>query len=117
MYLNTAEYGSNSYGIKVAAKTYFDKLPSELNYNESSIIVGLLNKPTKYNPYFNPDNAIDKSAEIFYNLFKYEIDSVLSASIESVGFTILVELIWSFGFKSSRNKAANDNARKTVNSQ
>ena len=50
-------------------------------------------------------------------LFKYEIDSVLSASIESVGFTILVELIWSFGFKSSRNKAANDNARKIVNSQ
>lgn len=73
MYLNTAEYGSNSYGIKVAAKTYFDKLPSELNYNESSIIVGLLNKPTKYNPYFNPDNAIDKREEIFYNLFKYEI--------------------------------------------
>ena len=73
MYLNTAEYGSNSYGIKVAAKTYFDKLPSELNYNESSIIVGLLNKPTKYNPYFNPDNATDKRAEIFYNLFKYEI--------------------------------------------
>ena len=75
MYLNTAEYGSNSYGIKVASKTYFDKLPSELNYNESSIIVGLLNKPTKYNPYFNPENALDKRAEIFYNLFKYEVIS------------------------------------------
>jgi len=75
MYLNTAEYGSNSYGIKVAAKTYFDKLPSELNFNESSIIVGLLNKPTKYNPYFNPDNAIEKRAEIFYNLFKYDVIS------------------------------------------
>ena len=75
MYLNTAEYGSNSYGIKVASRTYFDKLPSELNYNESSIIVGLLNKPTKYNPYFNPENALDKRAEIFYNLFKYEVIS------------------------------------------
>tara|TARA_Y100001970_G_scaffold104822_1_gene131208 strand:- start:2909 stop:5200 length:2292 start_codon:yes stop_codon:yes gene_type:complete len=73
MYLNTAEYGSNSYGIKVASKTYFNKLPSELNYNESSIIVGLLNKPTKYNPYFNPENALKKRAEIFYNLYKYEI--------------------------------------------
>ena len=60
MYLNTAEYGSNSYGIKVASKTYFNKLPSELNYNESSIIVGLLNKPTKYN-HFNPENAKKKS--------------------------------------------------------
>ena len=73
MYLNTAEYGSNSYGIKVASKTYFNKLPSELNYNESSIIVGLLNKPTKYNPYFNPENAKEKRSEIFYNLFKYKI--------------------------------------------
>lgn len=73
MYLNTAEYGSNSYGIKVASKTYFDKLPSELNFNESSIIVGLLNKPTKYNPYFNPENALEKRAEIFYNLFKYDV--------------------------------------------
>ena len=34
MYLNTAEYGSNSYGIKVASKTYFNKLPSQINYNE-----------------------------------------------------------------------------------
>ena len=73
MYLNTAEYGSNSYGIKVASKTYFDKIPSELNFNESSIIVGLLNKPTKYNPYFNPENALEKRAEIFYNLFKYDV--------------------------------------------
>ena len=75
MYLNTAEYGSNSYGIKVAAKTYFNKIPSQLNYNESSIIVGLLNKPTKYNPYFNPENALDKRSEILYNLFKYDIIS------------------------------------------
>ena len=73
MYLNTAEYGSNSYGIKVAAKTYFNKEPSELNYNESSIIVGLLNKPTKYNPFFNPENATNKRSEIFYNLYKYNI--------------------------------------------
>jgi len=73
MYLNTAEYGSNSYGIKVAAKTYFNKEPSQLNYNESSIIVGLLNKPTKYNPFFNPENATNKRSEIFYNLYKYSI--------------------------------------------
>ena len=71
MYLNTAEYGSNSYGIKVAAKTYFNKLPSQINYNEASIIVGLLNKPTKYNPFYNPENAINKKTEILYNLYKY----------------------------------------------
>ena len=94
MYLNTAEYGSNSYGIKVASKTYFNKLPSELNYNESSIIVGLLNKPTKYNPYFNPENALKKRAEIFYNLYKYEIiNKTLYDSLKNsgLGLTYKVE--------------------------
>ena len=94
MYLNTAEYGSNSYGIKVASKTYFNKLPSELNYNESSIIVGLLNKPTKYNPYFNPENALKKRAEIFYNLYKYEIiDKTIYDSLKNsgLGLTYKVE--------------------------
>ena len=94
MYLNTAEYGSNSYGIKVASKTYFNKLPSELNYNESSIIVGLLNKPTKYNPYFNPKNALKKRAEIFYNLYKYEvINKIVYDSLKNsgLGLTYKVE--------------------------
>ncbi|MGB3467430.1 MAG: transglycosylase domain-containing protein, partial [Cyclobacteriaceae bacterium] len=73
MYLNTIEYGQNSYGIKVAAKTYFDKLPSELNYKESAIIVGLINKPTKWNPIQNPENAMRKRTEILYNLFKNDL--------------------------------------------
>ena len=31
MYLNTVEYGSNAYGIKSAAQTFFNKEPHELN--------------------------------------------------------------------------------------
>ncbi len=71
MYLNTAEYGSNSYGIRVASQTYFNKLPSELEYNESAVLVGLLNKPTRYNPVYNPDYAKEKRQEVLYNLKKY----------------------------------------------
>ena len=41
MYLNTAEFGSNSYGIKVASNTFFKKLPSEINYSEAAILVGV----------------------------------------------------------------------------
>lgn len=73
MYLNTIEYGQNSYGIKVAANTYFNKLPSELNYKESAIIVGLINKPTKWNPIQNPENAMRKRTEILYNLYKNDL--------------------------------------------
>ena len=94
MYLNTAEYGSNSYGIKVASKTYFNKLPSQINYNEASIIVGLLNKPTKYNPFYNPENAINKKTEILYNLYKYSKISKMdfdSLSALGVNLTYKVE--------------------------
>jgi len=94
MYFNTAEYGSNSYGIKVASKTYFNKLPSQINYNEASIIVGLLNKPTKYNPFYNPENAINKKTEILYNLYKYSKISKMdfdSLSTLGVNLTYKVE--------------------------
>ncbi len=72
MYLNTIEYGYNSYGIQVAAKTYFNKKPSELNYKESAILVALINAPTRYNPVRNPEKAIRKRTEILYNLYKYD---------------------------------------------
>jgi penicillin-binding protein 1A len=89
MYLNIAEYGSNSYGIKVASKTYFNKLPSQINYNEASIIVGLLNKPTKYNPFYNPENAINKKTEILYNLYKYsKISKMNFDSLSALGVNL-----------------------------
>ncbi|MFR4024748.1 MAG: transglycosylase domain-containing protein [Alistipes indistinctus] len=50
MYLNTVEYGSNAYGIKSAARTFFNKLPSELNAQEAAMLVGVVNAPTRYSP-------------------------------------------------------------------
>jgi len=71
MYLNTVEYGSNSFGIKVAAKTFFNKLPSQLNYLESTVLIGAINAPTRFSPVYNPENAISKRTELLYNLHKY----------------------------------------------
>ncbi|MEQ9468825.1 MAG: transglycosylase domain-containing protein [Ekhidna sp.] len=71
MYLNTIEYGSNSYGIKVAAQTFFNKLPSQLDYQESASLVGSINKPTAYNPVFNPERAKRKRTEVLWNVHKY----------------------------------------------
>lgn len=57
MYFNSVFYGSNAYGIKTAARTFFDKEPSELSVNESAMLVGVVNAPTRFNPVRNPDNA------------------------------------------------------------
>ena len=58
MYLNTVEYGSNAYGIKSAAHTFFNKEPHELNVQEAAVLVGVVNAPTRYSPVRNPENAL-----------------------------------------------------------
>ncbi len=89
MYLNTVEYGSNSFGIKVAAQTFFNKLPSQLNYKEAAVLVGAINAPTRYSPILNPENAKNKRTEVLYNLHKYGlIDRVAYDSLKISDFDL-----------------------------
>lgn len=60
MYFNIVPYGSNSFGIKSAAQTFFNKLPSELNIQEAATLVGVVNAITLYNPVRNYDNSIKR---------------------------------------------------------
>ena len=60
MYLNTVEYGSNAFGIKSAASTFFGKEPHELNLQEAAVLVGVVNAPTRYSPVRNPKNAMKR---------------------------------------------------------
>ena len=60
MYLNTVSFGSNAYGIFTASKTYFNTTPDKLSYEQSAVLVGLLKAITKYNPYLNPENSINR---------------------------------------------------------
>ena len=53
LYFNTVDFGSLAYGVKSAAKTYFDKTPAELNIQESAVLIGLLRAPSYYSPVRN----------------------------------------------------------------
>jgi penicillin-binding protein 1A len=57
MYFNTVEFGNNSFGIRSASKTYFNKIPKDLNAKEAAVLVGMLKAPTKFNPIRNAENA------------------------------------------------------------
>ena len=56
-YLNAIDFGGGNYGIKQASKYYFNKMPSELDLSEASIIVGIPKNPSYYNPISNLDAA------------------------------------------------------------
>lgn len=60
MYFNIVEYGSNAYGIKSAASTFFNKLPSELTIEEAAMLVGIVNAPTRYSPVSNREQALTR---------------------------------------------------------
>jgi penicillin-binding protein 1A len=72
MYLNTSNFSSNAFGIKVAAETYFGKEPDSLNLQESAVLVGMLQAPSKFNPARNPNNALKKRNEVLYKIYKHE---------------------------------------------
>ena len=50
MYLNSAYFGENAFGIEDAAKTYFNKAPKDLTLAESSMLIGVLPAPSAYSP-------------------------------------------------------------------
>jgi Membrane carboxypeptidase/penicillin-binding protein len=60
MYLNAVFFGSNSYGIQSASLQFFGKNPIDLKVEESAVLVGMVNKPTRYNPAINPDKALER---------------------------------------------------------
>ncbi len=57
MYLNTVPFGSQAFGIKSAARTFFNVSPDSLKLEEAAVLVGMLKAPTAYNPQFHPDSA------------------------------------------------------------
>ena len=72
MYLNAIFFGSNSYGISSAAYQFFGKQPADLLTEESAVLVGMVNKPTRYNPAINPDNAL-KRRNLFHSMSRNRI--------------------------------------------
>ncbi len=71
MYFNTVDFGSHAYGINSAASTFFSKKPTELTYNESAVLVGLLKAPSSYSPVANPVRSKIRRNQVISQLEKY----------------------------------------------
>ncbi len=57
LYLNENYYGNMAYGVEAAAHAYFGKTVDELDLAECTLIAGLPQAPSVYNPLINPDGA------------------------------------------------------------
>ena len=71
MYANTVDFGSNAYGIKTAAKTYFNCTPKELTTDQAAILVGMLKATTYYNPRSNPEHSLARRNVVLKKMLQH----------------------------------------------
>ena len=79
MYLNTVDFGSNAFGIKVASQTFFNKSPNELDVHEAALLAGIVQAPSRLNPDRNPESATHRRNVVIGQLAKYGYLSLAQA--------------------------------------
>jgi penicillin-binding protein 1A len=68
MYFNISWFGHSSYGISMAARTYFDKNVKELTVADAGVLVALLKSSVAYDPFEKYDNAFRRRNVVMQNM-------------------------------------------------
>src|SRR5580700_5122149 len=76
LYINSVYLGRGSWGIEMAARSYFGKSAKDLTLPEGAMLAGLLKGPSFYNPDRHPDRAKER---LTYVLGRMQEDGVISA--------------------------------------
>ncbi|WP_224995423.1 penicillin-binding protein 1A [Cesiribacter sp. SM1] len=79
MYLNTVEFGSNSYGIKTASQTFYGKNPNELDVQEAATLAGIVQAPSRLSPIYHPDAAQLKRNTVILKMAEHDYISQATA--------------------------------------
>lgn len=67
MYANTVDFGNQAFGIKTAAKTYFNTTPDKLKPEQSAMLVGVLKGTSVYNPLKHPKRCLERRNTVLGN--------------------------------------------------
>lgn len=70
MYLNNVYLGSGAYGVKGAARIYFNKNLNQLTLPEMALIAGLPQAPSVYSPYNNKKLAEKRRNQVLLRMYK-----------------------------------------------
>lgn len=68
MYLNVIYYGHQAYGIAQASTIYFHLTPDQLNWGQASMLAGLPQAPTDYDPFKNFNLARERQSHVLSRL-------------------------------------------------
>ena len=68
VYLNVIEWGPKIYGVKEAARFYYDKRPADLNLDESLYLASIIPKPKYYRQSFDAYGNLRRNTRYFFRL-------------------------------------------------
>lgn len=68
-YLNTIPLTGIVCGMEAGAQEYFGKHVEDLTLSECAVLASITNNPTKYNPFTNPENLIDRRNHVLYQMW------------------------------------------------
>jgi penicillin-binding protein 2D len=68
MYLNTVYFGEGAYGAEAASRTYFAKSAKDLTLPEAALIAGLVQSPSRLDPYQNPTGAVTRRNKVLSDM-------------------------------------------------
>lgn len=71
LYMNTIYYGNLAYGVETAALDYFGKHIYDLDLAESTLLAGLPQAPSYYNPFLYFDRAKKRQKYVLDQMVKY----------------------------------------------
>ncbi len=60
MYLNTVDFGNHAYGIKSAARVYYNTTPDKLTLPQAAVLIGMQRGITRYSPTRNPERSKER---------------------------------------------------------
>jgi penicillin-binding protein 1A len=73
MYLNTVDFGNQAYGIKSAARVYYNTTPDKLTVSQAATLIGILKGITRYSPTRNPERSLARRNTIMGLMVKAEL--------------------------------------------
>ncbi len=68
MYLDAAYFGHGFYGVTAASEGYFGLAPGELSWSQASLLAGLLQAPSAYDPLQHPERAAPRQEHVLDRL-------------------------------------------------
>lgn len=68
MYLDAAYFGDGAYGVTAASLHYFAVAPSQLSWGQASLLAGLVQAPTEYDPHGHLSLARKRQAHVLARL-------------------------------------------------